>query len=181
MDTIKNVYIDSRYKTNDSVSNNEFKLEIKEALGLGENTQCYTDDISIPHTFYTIENYTNQLYIETTNNSITNGPTIILPNGNYTASSLATTLTLALQTRCPETDFSCNENNNVGTIKITNSSNSQFRILTDDTIVSLQGVDWYGDGGDFYTVLILIIYALSLKFSEIQFSLLQKRLTKVAS
>ena len=35
MDKIK-VYIDSIYKTNDSVSNSEFKFGIKEALDLGE-------------------------------------------------------------------------------------------------------------------------------------------------
>ena len=58
---IKKVYIDSRYKTSDSRSNSEFKFEIKEALGLPDNTVCYIDDISIPHTWYTIENYDNQL------------------------------------------------------------------------------------------------------------------------
>ena len=142
------MYIDSRYKTNGSVNNSDFKLERKEALDLPDNRVCYIDDISIPHTWYTIENYNNQLYIETTNNSITNGTIITLPNGNYTASSLATTLTLALQTRFPEIGCSSNYNNNVGTIKKTNSSNSQFRILTDDTVASLQGIDWYGDGGD---------------------------------
>ena len=148
MDKIKKVYIDSRYKTSDSISNGGFKFKIKEALDLPDNTVCYTDDISIPHTWYTIENYNNQLYIETTNNSITNGTIITLPNGNYTASSLATKLTLSLQTRFPEIGFSCSYNNNVGTIKITNSSNSQFRILTDGTTVILQSIDWYGDGGD---------------------------------
>ena len=65
----------------------------------------------------------------------------------YTASSLAAKLTLLLQTRFPEIGFSCDYNNNVGTIKIINSSDSQFRILTDGTVVSLQGNDWYGDGG----------------------------------
>ena len=98
--------------------------------------------------WYTVENYNNQLYIETTNNSITNGTLIILPNGNYTASSLAATLFLPLQTRVLEIGFSCNYNNNVGTIEITNPSDSQFRILTDDTVVSLQGIGLYGDGGD---------------------------------
>ena len=82
------------------------------------------------------------------NNSITNGSIITLPNGNYTASSLATTLTLALQTRFPEIRFPYNYNNNVGTNEIIISCNSQFRILTDDTVVSLQGVDLYGDGDD---------------------------------
>ena len=87
-------------------------------------------------------------YIEATDNSIANGSIIILPNGNYTASSLAATLALSLQARFSEIGFSCNYNTNVGTIKITNSSNSQFRVLTDETVVSLQGVNWYGDGGD---------------------------------
>ena len=52
-----------------------------------------------------------------------------------------------MQTRFPDIGFSCNYNNNVGTINITNSSDSQFRALTDDAVVSLQGNDWYGDGG----------------------------------
>ena len=37
MDKIKKAYIDSRYKTNDSVNNSGFKIEIKESLDLGEN------------------------------------------------------------------------------------------------------------------------------------------------
>ena len=36
MDRIKKVYIDSRYKTSDSISNSDFKFEIKEALDLPE-------------------------------------------------------------------------------------------------------------------------------------------------
>ena len=134
-------------KTSDSISNSDFKFEIKEGLDLPDDTVCYIDDIRIPHTWYTIETYNNQLYIETTNNSITNATVITLPNGNYTASSLAITLTLLLQAIFPEIGCSCNYNNNVGTINITNSSDSQFRILTDDTVVSLQRNDWYGDGG----------------------------------
>ena len=106
----------------------------------------YIDGISIPHTWYTIDTSNYQLYIETASNS-TNATTITLPSGNYTASSLAVTLTLLLQTIFPDIGFSCDYNNNVGTIKITSSSDSQFRILTDDTVVSLQGNDWYGDGG----------------------------------
>ena len=147
MNKIKKVYVDSRYKTSDSIDNSDFKFEIKEGLDLSDNTVCYIDDISIPHTWYTIETYNNQLYIETTNNSITNATIIILPDGNYTASGLAITMALLLQTGFPEICFSYNYNNNVGTIKITSSSDSRFRILTNGTVVSLQGSDWSGDGG----------------------------------
>ena len=44
MGKIKKVYIDSRYKTNDSVSNSDFKFELKEGLDLADNTVCYIDD-----------------------------------------------------------------------------------------------------------------------------------------
>ena len=40
MDNNKKVYVDSRYKTSDSVSNSDFKLEINEALDLPDNTYC---------------------------------------------------------------------------------------------------------------------------------------------
>ena len=41
---IKKVYVDSRYKNNGSVSNSDFKFELKEALDLPDNTVCYIDD-----------------------------------------------------------------------------------------------------------------------------------------
>ena len=46
----KKMYVDSRYKSNDSVSNSDFKFELKEALDLPDHTVCYIDDSSIPHT-----------------------------------------------------------------------------------------------------------------------------------
>ena len=93
MDKIKKVYVDSRYKSNDSVSNSDFKFELKEALYLPDNTICYIDDISIPHTWYTIEDYNNQLYIEATNPDLSLSESILtVQSGNYTASSLATML-----------------------------------------------------------------------------------------
>ena len=53
MDIIKKMYIESRYKTSGSISNSDFKLEMKEALDLPENTICYIDDISVPHSWCT--------------------------------------------------------------------------------------------------------------------------------
>ena len=68
--------------------------------------------------------------------------------GNYTASGLATALSSLLQTRFLEYGFSCNYNHNVGTI-ITNSIGPSFRIMTDASVVSVQGsiLGWYGNMG----------------------------------
>ena len=57
------MYVDSRFRTNDSDSSCGFKFELMEALGLTGNTVCYVDDISIPHTWRTIESYSKRSYI----------------------------------------------------------------------------------------------------------------------
>ena len=151
MDRVKNIYIESRYKPFDSVSNSGFKHEINESIDIAENTICYIDEMSIPHTWYTIEDYNDQVYIETTNSDLTLSVSIITtPMGNYTASGLATALSSSLQTRFPEYGFSCGYNHNVGTINITNSIDSSFRIMTNAFAVSLQGsiLGWYGNMGE---------------------------------
>ena len=50
MDKITKVYVDSKYRTNDSVNDSDFKFELKEALDLTDETVCYIDDISVFHT-----------------------------------------------------------------------------------------------------------------------------------
>ena len=127
------------------------KHEINERINVADNTTCYIDDTSIPDTWYTIEYYNNQLYIETFNSDLTlSASVIVIPMGNYTAPGLATAVSSLLQTRFPEYGFSCNYSHNVGTIKITNSIDSGFRIMTDAFAVSLQGsiLGWYGNMGE---------------------------------
>ena len=46
---IKKVYIDSRYKTNDSKSDTDFRFDLKQSVDLPDNCNCYIDDIQIPH------------------------------------------------------------------------------------------------------------------------------------
>ena len=96
MDKVK-VYVDSRFRTNDSDSNSDFKFELIEALDLADNIVCYVDDISIPHTWGTIESY-NKLYIilrATVVNSDTTATynwfpyVITLPEGHYDGYRLA--------------------------------------------------------------------------------------------
>ena len=60
---IKMVYIDSRYKTSTSISNSDFTFGLKENLDLPDNTTCYIDDIQIPHTWYTVEEFNEFLYV----------------------------------------------------------------------------------------------------------------------
>ena len=136
MDNIKKVCIDDIYKTNDSVSNSGFKFEIKEALDLPENTVCYIDDTSIPHSWYTIENYNNKPYIGNTQEDVSLSASVLsLPSGNYNASNLASTLQSVLQATFPNENYTCIYNTARGSITI--SSTRSFRIYTDDQVVEM--------------------------------------------
>ena len=62
MNEVKKCYTDSRFRTVDSISDSDFKFELKEQLDLPDNTICYVDGISIPHTWRAIETHSNKFY-----------------------------------------------------------------------------------------------------------------------
>ena len=100
MDKVKKVYVDSRFRSKDSVSNSDFKFELNESLDLPDNTVCYVDDISIPHTWRTIESHDNKFYIIFKTEYLAGGGSetfaaynhdayvLTIPEGNYTGLSL---------------------------------------------------------------------------------------------
>ena len=136
MDKIKKVYIDSRYKTSDSISNSDFKFELKEQIDIPDNTVCYIDDISIPHSWYTVEEYNNKLYVDHTNSDFTlTSAVLTIPEGNYTATNLASTLQSVLRATFPNENYTCVYNTARGTITIT--AIMSFRFFTDDQVVQL--------------------------------------------
>ena len=101
MDKVKKVYVDSRFRSRDSTSNSDFKFELNESLDLPDNTFCYVDDISIPHTWRTIESHDNKLYIIFKTEYLAGGGSemyaaynhtayvLEIPEGNYTGPALA--------------------------------------------------------------------------------------------
>ena len=83
-------------------------FEIKDGLGLPGNTVCYIDDVSIPHTWYTVEYYNIIMYIDMSNPDLTLSYSFItVPRGNHTASSLVSAIESLLQNRFPDYGFSC--------------------------------------------------------------------------
>ena len=52
---IKKIYIDSRFKSSDSVSDSNFKVDLPVPITLPDNTVCYIGDISIPVSRYTVQ------------------------------------------------------------------------------------------------------------------------------
>ena len=62
--------IDTKYKTADSVSNSDFKMELQQTLSFPDNGVFYNDDVSIPHSWCVIEKDIHDiLYIQIISNN----------------------------------------------------------------------------------------------------------------
>ena len=90
---IKKVYVNSRYKTADSVSDSNFKFELPYVLTMPPNAIFYITDVCIPNLFKTIARDENdKLYFEIivqtngifTTSSVRVEHSITIPPGNYT-------------------------------------------------------------------------------------------------
>ena len=56
---VKNFYIDSRFKSSDSESDSNIKIDLKTTLNLPDDCICFLDDITIPVSFYNVDQHRN--------------------------------------------------------------------------------------------------------------------------
>ena len=83
------MYIDTRYKTPDSKSTSDFKINLPETLSFENNTCFYIDDITIPHSWESIEDFNNKLFLYLSQDGNPDNKysfIITIANGNYTGS-----------------------------------------------------------------------------------------------
>ena len=139
---IKKIYIDSRQKTEDSVSHTDFRVDLPICnLELPKNTGFYITDITTPISFYTIEKGRNDMIY------FIIGPTSAfedalmcakrIPEGNYNLVSLNNAIADIMNTgyltpsnNIIPTKFISMPNLSTNKIIIGNEHNT-FEILTD--------------------------------------------------
>ena len=96
---IKKIYIDSKFKRHDSVSNSNFKIELPYTLKMGDNTVFYVDDVCVPHTWHTVEEGVNdKIYIRTILNGANTDYLLALTAQNYNGAQLKAELETKIQT-----------------------------------------------------------------------------------
>ena len=144
----KKVYIDSSYKV--SGTSSDFTIDLPETVQLEDNMLCQIHEVSIPHSWYSINSTNNNLYFrhQIIPPGVIAGITyrkITIPEGNYNAVDLAQTIEIALNLLVDTVDrpntYSLHYNNS--TNKITFSSNyatAIFVVLTDGEIAPVAGV-----------------------------------------
>jgi len=127
------MYLDTKFKTPDSNSTSDFKVELPETLYFENNSVFYVDDIGISHSWYTVEDFNENLYVQVINKtSGTKYPYIIgLTNKNYTGTEIATEIQQKLTTHVIGGPWTVSYTNSTNTLKIiTTNGDHQFRILT---------------------------------------------------
>jgi hypothetical protein len=96
---IKKIYIDTKYKSADSISNSNFKIDLPHSLTFPENSVFYIDDVSIPHSWYVVEGDVNdKLYITVIadDGSLNAVYTVTIQPGNYNGIDLASELAIRI-------------------------------------------------------------------------------------
>lgn len=141
---IKKLYIDSRFKAPDSVSDSDFYVDLPQTLLMPEGTGFYLDDISIPVSWYPIEqNRNNKLYVElydpvdpynSTRTTVTKA--IEIAEGSYAVLELGKLIAEAVNTAFSTSSFSITSNYSKATETITfsSTSNRDWAFLTDPEI-----------------------------------------------
>ena len=93
---VKKIYVDSRMKTKDSVSDSDFKFELAQSLTLPKNTTCFIDDITIPHSWYNVDITNNKIYMYANHGTESTFYCMVLTVGNYNGPTLAAELNRVL-------------------------------------------------------------------------------------
>jgi len=131
---IKKVYVDTKYKTKDSKSNANFKFQLPQTMYMPDNTVFYVDDVAIPHSWYTVEDFNKKLYLRVHVSANGRDDHILqLTQQVYNGQTLAN----EIQAKITETGYSATATYNAAkqTISIALGSFS-FQLLTDDELQS---------------------------------------------
>jgi hypothetical protein len=129
---IKKLYIDSRFKSGDSVSDSNFKIDLPQNLLMPEGTGFYIDDISIPVSWYVIDEGRNNVlhYRVAGNPAVSN-----IPPGNYSLVTLNEAIVEAMNGVFPD-HFTSQPSVRENKIGIKGNTAATFEILTDAQVGS---------------------------------------------
>ncbi len=123
---VKKIYVDSRHRTADSISDSDFRIQLGRNIFLPEKCVYHLENCVIPHSWYNIEFGLNDTMYYIVNGG-SDYLTATIPSTNYTGQALASALTSVL-TNGLTASYDLNTNK----IKINCSNvNLSFQILTD--------------------------------------------------
>ena len=147
---VKKIYVDTKYRTANSVSSSNFKYELPYSVTLPEHTAFYLTDFACPHSWYTIESGVNdKLYLTLHGDG---NPALALEcyivtitSGNYDGASLAVEIETRIQLVIGQTWITTSFNVVLQQLTIYMSlTDTTFKILTRNDIKTQLNGTWNG-------------------------------------
>ena len=146
---VKKVYIDTKYKTKDSISNSNFKYELPQTMFMPENTVFYVDDVAIPHSWATVESFNDKLDFRVISAQTITNHIISLDQQLYNGQTLATELAAKINALGYTSTVTYNASKQQISVSILNDS---FKFLTDNELQTMDTLDpayqWQGTAYD---------------------------------
>ncbi len=124
---IKKLYIDSRFKSSDSLSDSNFKIDLPQNLLMPEGTGFYIDDICIPVSWYVIDEGRNNILYYRVNGAATYAN---IPSGNYSLVTLSQAIVDQMNSAFPGYFVSAPDVK-TNRVVIQGATTAIFEILTD--------------------------------------------------
>ena len=121
---VKNIYVDTRFKTDTSESNSNFKFQLTRSVHLTKNTVFYIKNFVCAHAWYTIEEGINDTLFKQINNV---NRDIKLEARNYNGDTFAIEIQTKINAILPNT-FTVTFNPNQNNISIAVNNGTQFRV-----------------------------------------------------
>ena len=150
----KKVYIDSYSKV--SGTSSDFTIDLPETVQLEDNMLCQIHEVSIPHSWYSIQKGVNdRLFIDVEHTGVSPWTTramITLTEANYNVSELAGHLQTIMNNYFNDPEFppqradtfAVSHSNPLNKIQISiNYNDTQFQILPDANVLNFP--DWFPD------------------------------------
>ena len=146
---VKKIFVDSRYRTIDSNSDSDFKIQLGRNIFLPDDTTMHIENCVIPHSWYTIEQGINDsMYLQITHGTGAACVVITIPSTNYTGASLQIALQAALNTIFDISVFTVSYDSLKNNLTIRITSGYTFKILTDAELSSKLNGTWTGPSYD---------------------------------
>jgi len=130
---LRKIYIDSRYKTNDSASDSDFRFQLNKNTFMPNGSEFCIDEINVPYAWNTIESSINDTMYFVWYATDTSTPTytaITIASKRYTGTDLAAELTIKMNLATPIV-WSVVYNTSSNTLTFSSAAVALFRLISD--------------------------------------------------
>lgn len=142
---VRKICIDSRYANSLSKSSTDFRLDLRDSIHLPDNTSVIVTDISIPHTWYSVEYYSDKLYFRVIDQDESFRDCIVsITRKNYTIQTLAEEIKNSMNAIFSSPIFTSSFDVTTATISLTITTPQKFLLFSDADLVDRVSNTWIG-------------------------------------